>query len=117
MNDAPLKIEVKDGSTPDVKIVVFDGPVTLNNIFHIKDHLKQAQAPVMILDLTKVNYMDSAGIGVLVNAHVSTENHGAKMGLVGVGARPKAVMEVTRVINVFHIYDSIADAEKALTAK
>ena len=117
MNDAPLKIAIKDGSDPNVKIVEFDGPVTLNNIFHIKDHLKQAQSPVVILDLTKDNYVDSAGIGVLVNAHVSTENRGAKLGLVGVSERPKAVMEVTRVLSVFHIYATVAEAEKDLLAK
>jgi anti-sigma B factor antagonist len=116
MNDAPLKIEIKDGSSANVKIVEFDGPVTLNNIFHIKDHLKQVETPVVILDLTKVNYMDSAGIGVMINAHVSTEKRGAKLGLVGVGERPKAVMEVTRVLNVFHIFGSIAEAEKELLA-
>src|SRR5579872_3186754 len=104
MNDAPLKITVKDGSTPNVKVVEFDGPITLNNIFHIKDHLKEVTTPLVVMDLAKVAYVDSAGIGVLVHAHVSAENRGAKLALAGVGPRPQAVMEVTRVWNVFKIY-------------
>jgi anti-anti-sigma factor len=48
-----------------------------------------------------VPYIDSAGIGCLVGAHVSRENSGRKLVLVGANDRLLTSLKVTRVDQLF----------------
>jgi anti-anti-sigma factor len=60
--------------------------------------------------------MDSAGIGALVGAYVTHQKDGRHLALVGVTDRVRSAMQITRVEQFFHLYDTVAAAEAA-TAK
>ncbi len=47
-------------------------------------------------------YIDSAGIGCLVGAHVSRENSGRKLVLVGANERLQTSLKVTKVRPAIH---------------
>jgi anti-sigma B factor antagonist len=74
------------------------GPLTIRNLFEIQAALRTDPVPpITVVDLSQVPYMDSAGMGVIVNCYVHSIHHGAEFIAVGVCDRVKALFEVTRV--------------------
>jgi anti-sigma B factor antagonist len=68
----------------------------------------------LILDLSQVPYIDSAGIGALVGAYVNLQKDGRHLALAGVTDRVRGTMQVTRVEQFFKFYDSVLAAQEAL---
>ncbi len=64
----------------------------------------------IILDLGKVTFIDSTGIGALVRAHSAATRKGASVKLLHLTKRVYDVLQITRLSSVFGIYD---DLEKA----
>jgi anti-sigma B factor antagonist len=113
--DGPLKIEREEGKAPGTLIVRLAGPLTLINIFDLQAQLRAAKAtPVTILDLTGVPYMDSAGMGVVVNYHVHCQNQGGRLIAVGVSPRIMELFKITKVDSVIRMTATLEEAE-ALT--
>jgi anti-sigma B factor antagonist len=112
--DAPLSIERKEGKLPGTRILVLNGPLTLRNIFELQTELRTDPQPtVFILDLSGVPYMDSAGMGLIINHYVHCQNNGAKMIAAGVSPR---VHELFRMTKVDSIIPQAATAESAEAA-
>jgi anti-sigma B factor antagonist len=109
--DAKLSIDARDGSAPGHRVMVLAGPLVLNNIFDFQPAVRAETAPVLVLDLTAVSYVDSAGIGALVNVQVSRDRAGRKLALAGVSKRCREVLAITRVDNAFTFYDTVEQAE------
>jgi anti-sigma B factor antagonist len=68
----------------------------------------------VILDLSDVPYIDSAGLGLLVSAHVSRQKAGRRMVLSGINPRVQRLFEITRVTDLFLIFSSTEEAVAAL---
>jgi len=113
MPDEPLRVENLEGSRVGSRILRLTGPLTLSNLFQFQGLLRAEKATVVIVDLTQVPYVDSAGIGALMGAHVSRQRDGRRLALVGVNQRVQHALEVTRVFQFFAVYPSVAEAEGA----
>lgn len=110
--DGPLKIEREEGKAPGTLIVRLAGPLTLINIFDLQTQLRTAKATaVTILDLTDVPYMDSAGMGVVVNYHVHCQNQGGRLIAVGVSPRIMELFKITKVDSVIRMVPTLEEAE------
>ena len=116
MPDEPLRVENLEGSRVGHRILRLAGPLTLSNLFEFQGLLRAEKAAVMVIDLNQVPYIDSAGIGALMGAHVSRQRDGRKLALVGVNQRVQHAMEITRVSQFFSVYSSVAEAESAATS-
>ena len=64
----------------------------------------------IVLNMTNVRYIDSAGLGALVAAHVSAKKEGAALLLSDLGTKFHEVMQVTRLLTVFNVFDTEAEA-------
>jgi anti-sigma B factor antagonist len=64
----------------------------------------------IVLNMSDVTYIDSAGLGVLVAAHVSAKNNGAALRLSNLGNKFHDVLQLTRLLTVFSVYDTEAEA-------
>jgi anti-sigma B factor antagonist len=96
--ESPLTFERIDNKTNGTSIFRLVGPLTIRNLFEIQAALRSDPLPqVTVIDLSQVPYMDSAGMGVIVNAYVHCRNHGSEFYAVGVSDRVKALFELTRV--------------------
>ena len=113
MPELPLQIEEIPGSKDGVRVLRLSGPLSLTNVFGFQSKVRGDTSRALILDFTAVPLADSAGIGALVGAYVTRQNSGRSLGLVGVNQRIHQALQVTRVENFFHFYESVADAEKA----
>jgi anti-sigma B factor antagonist len=60
--------------------------------------------------MANVTYIDSAGLGALVAAHVSAKKEGAVLLLSDLGTKFHEVMQVTRLLTVFNVFATEAEA-------
>jgi len=112
--DAPLSIERRDSSIPGARILVLTGPLTLRNLFELQADLRSGELPQLsILDLSGVPYMDSAGMGLIINHYVHCQNHGSQMIAAGVSPRVHELFRMTKVDSVILQAESIEAAEAA----
>jgi anti-sigma B factor antagonist len=112
VNDPALNLEIIE-SKPDERIFKLTGALTLSNIFTFQDKFRELPAANTIFDITQITYVDSAGIGCIVNAHVSCKNSGKSFLLVGPNDRVKAVLHHTRVDSVLTIVATMPDPKSA----
>jgi anti-anti-sigma factor len=114
-HDAPITFERKEGSAPGTLILTLNGPVTLRNLFDLQTQLRSAELPkVFILDLSGVPYMDSAGMGAIINHYVHCQSHGCKMIAAGVSPRVHELFRMTRVDSVIPQAPSVEAAQAGL---
>jgi len=97
MRDEPLTYSIIPSSREDIVVIKLTGPLTLSNMFSFQSELRGVHSPITIFDLRESEYMDSAGLGVLMNFYVSAEKNGRKMALVGVSERIGALLDLTHV--------------------
>ena len=111
MPDEPLRVESLVGSRVEHRILRLTGPLTLSNLFEFQGMVRADKAVALIIDLTQVPYIDSAGIGALMGAHVSRQSDGRRLALVGINQRVQHALEITRVFQFFSVYPSVVEAE------
>jgi len=98
---------------PDLRVLKLTGALVLTTIFQLQQIVRADTTPSLILDLTHVTYCDSAGIGALVNAHVSHTKNGRELALKGVNARVMEVLKITRVDQLFTFIPADAATSEA----
>jgi anti-sigma B factor antagonist len=113
MPQDPLQIEDAAGHQPGHRVLKLRGPVLISNLYEFQSMVRSDTSRTLILDLSGVPYIDSAGVGALVGAYVTHEKEGRKLILAGVTQRVRNTMEVTRVAQFFQFSDSVHAAETA----
>jgi anti-sigma B factor antagonist len=113
MPQEPLHIEDISGSAAGQRILRLSGPLIMSNIFEFQALVRTNTARTLILDLTRVPYVDSAGIGALVGAYVTHQKDGRSLSLAGVTQRVRNTMQITRVEQFFQFYETLAAAQSA----
>ncbi len=110
--DAPLTIERLEGKNFGSRILRLAGPLTLRNLFEFQTELRSGQPPLLtILDLTAVPYMDSAGMGAIVNYYIHCQKNGIKLACAGVSSRIFELFKLTHVDQLLTVVPTAADAE------
>ena len=73
----------------------------------------------IVLNMANVTYIDSAGLGTLVAAHISVKKQGTTLLLSDLGNKFHEVLQITRLLTVFSVYATEAEAVSSLevTAK
>jgi anti-sigma B factor antagonist len=111
MPQEPLQIEDVSGTLVGQRVLRLNGPILISNFFEFQALVRGSTQPTLILDLSQVPYIDSAGIGALVGAYVSHQKDGRRLALVGVTKRVRDTMQVTHVEQFFPFYDTVAAAQ------
>jgi anti-sigma B factor antagonist len=79
------------------------------------------QTRQLVLDLGDVTRIDSGGLGTLVGLYTSARNAGGNIKLANLGSRVNEVLQVTKLVTVFDVFDKTEDAvasfKKASAAK
>ena len=78
----------------------------------IKDLLKQGKKR-LVLDLSQVTYIDSAGLGTLVAAYTSARNQGGDIRLASVTSRFDELLNITKLVTIFSVHDTVDGAVKS----
>lgn len=109
MQERPLEIEkVEDAGGGAV--IRLHGPLLLGNFFPLQTMVRSDNSDLLILDVADMPYIDSAGIGCLVGAHVSRQSSGRKLVIVGAHERLLTSLKVTKVDHLFSFAPSVEEA-------
>jgi anti-sigma B factor antagonist len=111
MRDEPLVYSTAPSSKEGALIMKLSGPLTLANMFTFQHDLKTADARVVILDLSEVPYMDSAGMGVILNFHVSSARKNQRMIVAATNTRVHSLFELTKVDKILMLAPTVEAAE------
>ncbi len=114
MRDEPLTYASAAGQREGTVILKLAGPLTLSTMFGLQDELRSIKPQVLVLDLSESPYMDSAGLGLVMNYYVSAEGHGRKLLLAGMNERIAALLDMTKVQEILQTFPSVAEAEASL---
>jgi len=78
----------------------------------LRDNLKRILGSTrqIVLNLSDVSYIDSGGLGTLVGVYSSARASGADIKLSGLGQRLRDVLQITKLVTVFEVYDSEQEA-------
>jgi anti-sigma B factor antagonist len=111
-------MQIAERTIGDVVIVDVAGKVTLGDGGDValrdkmRSLIQQGQKKVL-LNLGEVSYVDSAGLGEIVQSYASVTKNGGKLKLVNVTKRIKDLLSITKLLTVFECHDSEADALKS----
>jgi anti-sigma B factor antagonist len=70
----------------------------------------------IVLNMGNVTYIDSAGLGTLVASHQSARTQGATLRLAQLGQKFMELLQVTKLLTVFDVYPTEAEAIKSFGA-
>lgn len=106
MRGDPLQISINPGQSNNEVVLQLAGPLILDNLFDFQRVWREQTATSITVDMSRVPYVDSSGIGSLVNIHVSRQKVGGTLRLLGVSDRVMTALAVTRVDKIFAIGDN-----------
>jgi anti-sigma B factor antagonist len=109
-----LSLQSRNAARAGQRIYALAGPLSILTVPDFLKIVKADPAPVLILDFSDVNFVDSAGVGALLQIYASRAKNQRQLGLANVGRRTLAVLEITRVQSLFRIFSSVAEAEEEL---
>ncbi len=110
-----LQMDTRDGARPGHRILRLHGPLKVETVSEFLKTARAETAPIVILDLSAVPFVDSAGIGSLVQIYVAFQKAQRHLALVGPNDRVVAALEVTRVHKLFPVFATLAEAENRLS--
>jgi anti-sigma B factor antagonist len=109
-----MSVIMTNSEVDGVAVVELDGRIILGEESNsLREKLKSMVAAgkkKIVLNMADITYIDSAGLGALVAAHVSAKTQGASVRLCNLGKKFHDVMQVTRLLTVFDVYDTQAAA-------
>ncbi len=97
-----------------VTVVALDGRIVLGEESNalrekVKGLLGEGRKKI-VLNMDNITFIDSAGLGTLVAAHHSARSQGAGLRLCHLGTKFQEVLQITKLLTVFEVYNTEADA-------
>jgi anti-sigma B factor antagonist len=72
------------------------------------------RAPALLLDFTRVQYIDSSGLATLIEYYQRSRAYSGKIAIAGLSPRVRSIFELVRLNEVFPIFATLAEARQSL---
>jgi len=109
-----MPVKIVNREVDGVSVVELDGRIVLGEESNaLREKLKSLIAEgkkKIVLNMANIKYIDSAGLGTLVAGHVSAKSQGASVRLCHLGQKFHEVLQLTKLLTVFDVYDTEAAA-------
>jgi anti-sigma B factor antagonist len=109
-----VALKITEREVDGISILTLDGRIVLgeesNALREAVKRLLAAGKKKLVLNMSNVTYIDSAGLGTLVASHHSARTQGASLRLSNLGAKFQEVLQVTKLLTVFEVHDTEAAA-------
>ncbi len=105
-----LDLELQAGSNSSQIVMRLNGKLSLETVHNFIQTLRPEPAAHLILDMGGVSFLDSAGVGALVQLFVHRRNQGQTFALTGLTKQSNAVIQVAGLTKLLPIHDSVAEA-------
>ena len=114
-----MSLHITEHIVDGVTILALSGRIVLGEESNaLREKLKSLAtggAAKIVLNMSEIDYIDSSGLGTLVAAHLSAKNSGASVRLCNLGHKFNEVMQLTKLITVFDVFDTEAAAIASFT--
>ena len=109
-----MKMKMTNREVDGVSVVALEGRILLGEESNaLREKLKSLIAEgkkQIVLNMDNIKYIDSTGLGILVAAHVSAKLQGASLILSNLGTKFQEILQITKLVTVFEVYDTEAAA-------
>jgi anti-sigma B factor antagonist len=113
-------MQIYQRSVGDVTIVDLSGKMTLGEGDEllrdkVNSLIQQGQKKI-ILNLSEVPYIDSAGLGEIVRTYTTVSRQGGSLKLLNLTKRIQDLLAITKLLTVFETFENEQDAIKSFGA-
>ena len=109
-----MDLNILNKQIGDVSVVALKGRIVLGEgSSALRERIKSLVGDgkkKIVLNMANVTYIDSAGLGTLVAAHISVKKQGTTLLLSDLGNKFHEVLQITRLLTVFSVYATEAEA-------
>ncbi|PUU93799.1 MAG: anti-sigma-factor antagonist [Halanaerobium sp.] len=96
-------------------VLKFDGEVIFDNSNQLKEEAKErlkgkTEVDKLIIDLSKVPYLDSSGVGVLLSLFKFMRSREGSLAIAEPNAKIRRVFDVTKMTEIIPVYMSLEEA-------
>ena len=109
-------MELSEKITEKNIIVGVEGEINLFNSPRVREKIQKLfgeHSKSVVIDLSKVPYIDSTAIGTLISLTIHLKKKEKMLKLCALGEDVKKILATTKTNRYFAIYRSLEDAEKA----
>lgn len=107
-------MDISTRESGSATIVDVTGDITLYNSPEVRkvllELLKEKRRPRVIINMLNVKYIDSAGVASLVEGLKISRDLKSTFALYGLSRTAREVLELTRLIKVFEVYNNEEEA-------
>ncbi|MDA3899212.1 MAG: STAS domain-containing protein [Spirochaetes bacterium] len=106
-------MEINQREINEIVLLDIAGEIDLYNAPEIKDiinKLVEEQKYNVVINLEKVTYIDSSGIGALISSLSNLKKYQGGLKIINVFASVRKVFELTKLTSFFEIFDSEEEA-------
>ena len=110
-------MQITERTEENVPVVSITGDIDLETSPQLRDFLKPKSSnktPLLLLDFSGVNYIDSSGLATLIEYFQAVQNFKGKLALASLSPRVKNVFEIVRLEQIFSLHPDVPSAIAAL---
>ena len=96
-------MDVKSFEKDGVFVFQVNGEINISTSPELKKQFEKQTLKKIVVDLEKVNYIDSSGLATLVEILKRTKSQGGSLGLSGLSDKVKSLFEITKLDKLFTI--------------
>jgi len=97
-------------SNGEMTVIRLEGRLILETVSRFLPAMRAEDAPALVLDMRDVRFMDSAGVGALVQIFVHRRGQGQEFLIAGLTQQARAVLEVAGLLKLLPTYESVQAA-------
>jgi anti-anti-sigma factor len=110
----PTKLEIAQLPCGNGTVVAqLTGKLSLETVSGFLQELRPATADKLVLDMSAVSYLDSAGVGALVQLFVHRRSKTQKFALAALTQQGVAVMQVSGLVKLLPNFPTVEEAKAA----
>jgi anti-anti-sigma factor len=110
MQPTQLNIDHQAGANGDLLVTRLTGKLSLETVRDFIGSMRPEPATRLVLDMSGLSFLDSAGVGALVSLFVSRRNHGKTLALAALTQQGIAVMQVSGLLKLLPVFPNVDEA-------
>jgi anti-sigma B factor antagonist len=111
---AMAELNISERQAGDVTVLDMDGKITIGEgsvaLRSAVRRLLEEGKKKILLNLARVGYIDSSGIGELVSSYTAINKDGGQLKLLNLTQKLQDLLTITKLLTVFDVYDTEPEA-------
>jgi len=105
----PIRFDLENqtSGSADIYVTRLTGELSLETVHDFLCTMRSEPASYLVLDLNGVSFLDSAGVGALVDLFISRRDTGKRLALAALTRQGIAVLQVSGLIHLLPVYASV----------